>query len=188
MHCFLCGARDEQQRARMRDPRELQALVRHRCVPTPFLYAHVAHTPIPDEVGLVPVCLPCIHWTRRCKLYQHKRAHARGGAGGAKPSAAPRQHMLVDSIIASVLQPGLAKNADPRCMHRLAACMASDDYLYGWVVPAPVRAILRAMRGRSEQHAAALAWWEYNGRTEFFPNSRVARAVRQALHSAASEP
>ena len=136
----------------MRDPRELQALVRHRCVPTPFLYAHVAHTPIPDDVGLVPVCLPCIHWTRRCKLYQHKRAHARGGGGAQAPSsAAPRQHMLVDSIIASVLQPGLAKSADPRCMHRLAACMASDDYLYGWVVPAPVKAILRAMRGRSEQ-------------------------------------
>ena len=142
MHCNLCCTRDKQQRASMSDPRELQALMRHCCIPTPFLYSHVAHTPIQDDVGLVQVCLPCIHWTPRCKLYQHKHAHARGGGGG-KPSlpATPWQHMLVDSIIVSVLQLGLTKSANPRCMHSLAACMASYNYLYCWVVSRPSSAL-----------------------------------------------
>ena len=43
------------------------------------------------------------------------------------------------------------------------------------------------MRGNTYQHCVA-AWWEYNGRTEFFATAQEARRVRCALKAGLLAP
>ena len=46
--------------------------------------------------------------------------------------------------------------------------------------PLPVRTILAMSKGNTYMHAIA-AWWEYNGRTQFFRSPQEARRVRCAI-------
>ena len=67
--CLLCGvAFEESQARRFCDTREICALVRDKCKPTPFVYEFL--TSLPDGVlpAQLPCCLPCLHWRRRSAM------------------------------------------------------------------------------------------------------------------------
>jgi hypothetical protein len=50
------------------------------------------------------------------------------------------------------------------------------------VFPSPVKKITQSILGDTFQHCV-VAWWEYNGQTEFFASAQEARRVRCAIKS-----
>jgi hypothetical protein len=66
-------------------------------------------------------------------------------------------------------------------MERLVSAVRQPGNPYFRLVfPLPVQRIVRDIRGNTFQDCV-MAWWEYNGRTEFFASAQEARRVRCAL-------
>ena len=69
-------------------------------------------------------------------------------------------------------------------MERLVRAIRQPDNPYSATVfPTPVRWIASRIAGDSFRDCV-MAWWEYNGRTEFFASAQEGRRVRCALKAA----
>jgi hypothetical protein len=67
------------------------------------------------------------------------------------------------------------------------AWLTSSPHHPRHIFPLPVQRITLDVRGNTYQHCVA-AWWEYNGRTEFFATAQEARRVRCALKAGLLAP
>ena len=163
-HCCMCGITlPRGAKRRFQSVEDSTTFLRARCKPTPFLYALLSARGNALEEG---VCIPCVNWKRRVETCGLKRM---------------RQPMLqLDQLICFLLRPGFLPEPDHRCMERLVRAARDPSNPYRSVFPAPVRAILDAAADEST-HACVLAWWDYNGRSEFFASSQEARRVRMAI-------
>jgi len=54
-------------------------------------------------------------------------------------------------------------------------------------LPLQAESILKNMEGE-DLHSAVVAWWNYNGRTEFFSSGNTARLVRGVIKSSEENP
>jgi len=167
-HCILCGTRLAGLKRRLFCPAEGYRFIRERCRTSPFLHACLsAREPSRHDQPPEYMCIPCVNWKRRVV-----QAAARGSS--VKPL------LQLDRMILFLLQPGRCQEPDLRCMERLVRAVRQPDNPYRSVFPGPVRTIVARIEGDTYQHCVA-AWWEYNGRTEFFASAREARQVRCAV-------
>lgn len=169
--CALCGIDLRGARRRFQVYDELKAFVVARCQPTPFVYeALVARSGSHRQC----MCIPCVNWKRRVN-----------GKGGLKRCARPL--LQLDQLILFLMQPGVVLEPDSRCTDRLFRAIKQACNPYRPSYPFPVACILEAMRGDSYAHAVT-AWWEFNGRTEFFRSPGEAKRVRQAMKQGYIQP
>lgn len=88
--------------------------------------------------------------------------------------------LQLDQMILFLMQPGRHQEPDMRCMERLVKAVRQPCNPYRALFPAPVRWIVSRIKGDTYRDCV-VAWWEYNGRTEFFASAQEARRVRCAL-------
>ena len=167
--CGLCGIHlAAGLKRRFQAPADIQAFVARRCKDSPFLYAHVvnhkAHHSAAKRQGL---CIPCVNWKRRV-----------GSGAGLKRTRRPM--LQFDQLVLYLLQPGKHQEPDHRCMERLVRAIRQATNPLACVLPTPVRTIVALIRGDT-YFDCVMAWWEYNGRTEFFASAQEARRVRCAI-------
>lgn len=165
-HCCMCGiSLPRGCKRRFQGVEDSVAFVARRCKATPFLFTHLSgsRAGARREEG---VCIPCVNWKRRVQTEGLKRTR--------------RPMLQLDQLICFLLRPGEHQEPDHRCMERLVRAARDPTNPYRCVFPLPVRAILDAASDDST-HACILAWWEYNGRSEFFASSQEARRVRMAI-------
>jgi hypothetical protein len=162
--CCLCGIRLTQGvKRRYQRAAECAAFVRKRCKASPFLYSFLVAQTGAEAIG---VCIPCVNWKRRVETCGLRRM---------------RLPMLqLDQLICFLLRPGQHMEPDRRCMGRLVLAARDPGNPYRCVFPAPVKAILERVEADTFV-ACVAAWWEYNGRTEFFASGQEARRVRGAV-------
>jgi hypothetical protein len=166
-HCTLCGIQLVGLKRRLFCPLEGQKFIREKCKPTPFLHAFLSNRkaepsgPVKDYL-----CIPCVNWKRRVVQGSLRRA--------GKPM------LQLDRMILFLMQPGRHREPDMRCMERLVTAVRQVGNPYLAIFPHPARWIASRIDGDTYQHCV-LAWWEYNGRTEFFQTAQEARRVRCAL-------
>lgn len=166
--CVLCGIRLEGLKRRLFCPVEGQRFVRERCKPTPFLHAFLSACDTRDRTQYM--CIPCVNWKRR--------------AVQAVPRQKVKPLLQLDQMILFLMQPGRHPEPDLRCMERLVRAIRQPDNPYSATVfPTPVRWIASRIAGDSFRDCV-MAWWEYNGRTEFFASAQEGRRVRCALKAA----
>lgn len=184
-HCCLCGITLRGLKRRFQRPRDLAEFVSKHCKPTPFLYPFLCGASLlhegeasmskasPKRKGsLWGVCIPCVNWKRRVETFGLKRV---------------KQPMLqLDQLICFLMQPGQHMEPDFRCMERLVQAARQQQNPFKGVFPCPVQSILDIVKKDTFQ-ACVIAWWEYNGRTEFFSSGHEARRVRCAVKAAEDE-
>jgi hypothetical protein len=181
--CVLCGIQLQGRKRRLFCPVEGVKFVKERCKPTPFLHAFLENT-LPRQADKLCLCIPCVNWKRRAER------------GTLKRTARPM--LQLDQMILFLMQPGKHQEPDHRCMERLveAVRQAGNPYRRARslfcplicaltrrgrrIFPLPVQRITLDIEGNTFQHCVK-AWWEYNGRTEFFASAQEARRVRCAL-------
>lgn len=163
-YCCLCGIRLAGLKRRYQSHSDSSAFVRGRCKPSPFLFAHLVNSPLRTDASLRQgICIPCVNWRRRVETCGLRRT---------------RQPMLqLDQLVCFLLRPGPHTEPDHRCMERLIRAARQPDNPYRSLFPLPVQAILDATKDDTF-HACVVAWWEYNGHTEFFASGQEARRVR----------
>lgn len=161
--CALCGICLEQgDKKRLFCASEARKFISERCKPTPFLFSFlVAQNPSSNAV-----CIPCVNWKRRAEMGTFKRTK--------------RPLLQLDQLILFLMQPGKHQEPDHRCMQRLVKAVRQPSNPYRAIFPLPVYSISLLIKADTYQHCVA-AWWEYNGRTEFFASSQEARRVRCAI-------
>jgi hypothetical protein len=138
--------------------------VHERCKPTPFLYEFLADGGLGG--GKHYLCIPCVNWKRRAEHGTLRRT---------------RQPMLqLDQMILFLMQPGRFQEPDHRCMERLVMAVRQPGNMYRHIFPIPVLTMVDSIKGDTYLHCV-VAWWEYNGRTEFFSSSQEAKRVRSAV-------
>lgn len=164
-YCGLCGIHLVGLKRRLFCPVEGARFVRDCCKPSPFVHALLAAGKAAP--GKRFVCIPCVNWKRRVD-------HVRARTSSARPL------LQLDRMILFLMQPGRHQEPDMRCMERLVKAVRQPDNPYSVAFPLPVRWIVARIQGDTYQHCV-LAWWEYNGRTEFFASAQEARRVRCAL-------
>ena len=160
--CTLCGIHLAGLKRRLFCPVEGRKFVRDRCRPTPFLHALLSERGV-SEGQKHYMCIPCVNWKRRVVQGSLRRQ--------GKPM------LQLDRMILFLLQPGRHQEPDQRCMERLVQAMRQPSNPYRDVFPFPVQWMVQRVRANTYQHCV-LAWWEYNGRTEFFASAQEARRVR----------
>jgi hypothetical protein len=171
-HCGLCGIHLVGLKRRLFCPVEGAKFVRERCKPTPFLHTLLSSGRAAHVKRFV--CIPCVNWKRRV---EHVRA---------RPTAV-RPMLQLDRMILFLMQPGRHQEPDMRCMERLVRAVRQPENPYRAAFPPPVQWIVSRIQGDTYQHCV-LAWWEYNGRTEFFASAQEARRVRCALKAGLDGP
>lgn len=163
--CCLCGIGLGRQKRRFQCTEEIRSFVRKHCKISPFLYSRlvvVSHSPS----ARVGVCIPCVNWKRRVETNGLKRT---------------KQPLLqLDQLILFLMQPGVFPEPDHRCMRRLVEGVRQADNPYKHLFPVPVQSILDMTKDNTYR-ACVAAWWEYNGRTEFFSSGQEARRVRSVV-------
>lgn len=170
-HCVLCGIQLDGMKRRLFCPVEGVRFVQECCRETPFLQAYLSSRGDWRHAGAEYMCIPCVNWKRRVLQGGRRR--------GKKPL------LQLDRMILFLMQPGMQQEPDMRCMERLIRAIRQPDNPYvSHVFPTPVRWIVGRITGDTF-HACIAAWWEYNGRTEFFASAREARRVRCALKAGA---
>lgn len=173
--CCLCGIRiDRSVKRRFIDLASNRDFIRARCKASPFLYRHLlcpeqvlADSSVGSGSGVcVRICIPCVNWKRRVETIGLKRS---------------REPMLqLDQLVYYLLQPGRYLEPDQRCMDRLLEAARDKTNPYRAIFPAPVQAVLDLTKANTYQ-ACVMAWWEYNGRTEFFASGQEAKRVRNVM-------
>jgi hypothetical protein len=172
--CCLCGGKlPPGVKRRFQSLAENSAFIRARCRPSPFLYRVLVTDPTQQQPEQQQqqqqqhgICIPCVNWKRRVATTGLKRT---------------RQPMLqLDQLVCFLLRPGPFPEPDHRCMERLVRAAREPGNPYRPLFPAPVLAILDAAKGNTHQDCME-AWWDFNGRTEFFASGQEARRVRNAL-------
>ena len=168
--CVLCGIRLDGMKRRFFCPVQGSRFVRDSCKPSPFVHAFLAREGALDGVKHY-MCIPCVNWKRRIVDGSRRRFG--------------RPLLQLDQMILYLMQPGRHQEPDMRCMQRLvrAVCQPSNPYLH--LFPTPVRWMVGRIKGYAYRDCV-LAWWEYNGRTEFFSSPQEARRVRSAVKDAAA--
>lgn len=166
--CGLCGIHlAAGLKRRFQCPAEIQAFVVRRCKATPFLYAHLMRQE-GHAVKRQALCIPCVNWKRRVD-----------SRAGLKRTRRPM--LQLDQLIVYLLQPGKHQEPDHRCMERLVrAVRQGNANPFACVLPTPVRTIASSIAGDTYLDCV-MAWWEYNGKTEFFASAQEARRVRCAM-------
>jgi hypothetical protein len=164
-NCVLCGINLQGLKRRLFCPVDGGRFVRERCKPSPFLHALLSQHEL-DVERKHYLCIPCVNWKRRVVQGSLRRT--------AKPM------LQLDRMILFLMQPGRHQEPDMRCMERLVRAVRQPTNPYLSVFPAPARWIASKIAGDTYQHCV-LAWWEYNGQTDFFASPQEARRVRCAL-------
>ena len=166
-HCCLCGILfDANMKRRLQDRDELPRFVSERCKPSPFLYQRLSK---PDALaytmgrGQLYLCIPCVNWKRRVETRSLRRTRL------------PR--LQLDQLIYFLLQPGVYPEPDHRCMERLIMGARQVENPLSVVYPIPVREILSKVDA-DNYTACVIAWWYYNGCTEFFASGKESRRAR----------
>jgi len=162
--CCLCGISVAGPRKRFCNSETFPAFIRDKCKATPFAYAFLASNA--DSSSRYTVCIPCVNWKRRVETAGLKRYG--------------RPYLQLDALILYLLQPGKMPEPDHRCMKRLMRAARTSDNPFRRCFPLPVKTILSMTKGDTYVHAIS-AWWEYNGRTQFFRSPQEARRVRCAI-------
>lgn len=165
--CCLCGIQfDAHMKRRLQDREELPRFVSARCKPSPFLYQRLC-----GEEGLchllgktqLYICIPCVNWKRRVETKSLRRTRL------------PR--LQLDQLAYFLVQPGVHPEPDHRCMERLLVAARQAGNPLTVVFPTPACSILRGVTDNTYT-ACVTAWWNYNGRTEFFASSQESRRAR----------
>lgn len=176
-HCCLCGILLRGLKRRFQRPKDVGEFVHKFCKPTPFLYPFLSAMSVGGSDALLQVpprrrgslwgiCIPCVNWKRRVETSGLKRV---------------KQPMLqLDQLICFLMQPGQHMEPDYRCMERLLQAARQSQNPFKGLFPSPVQSILERVEKDTFQ-CCVLAWWEYNGRTEFFSSGQEARRVRCAV-------
>ena len=176
-HCCLCGGKlPPGVKRRFQSLVENRAFILARCKPSPFLYRALVHHPQQQQQPRLAggggphqrlgICIPCVNWKRRVETTGLKRT---------------QQPMLqLDQLMCFLLRPGPYPEPDHRCMERLVHAARDPGNPYRSLFPAPVLAILDAVKGDTHQDCMQ-AWWDFNGRTEFFASGQEARRIRNVL-------
>lgn len=166
--CSLCGIHlAPEHKRRLFCASEARQFILKRCKPTPFLYQTLTSAQFCDaSPHTTSVCIPCVNWKRRAETGSLKRTR--------------RPLLQLDQMILFLMQPGKQQEPDHRCMERLVKAVRQVNNPYRRVFPAPVLSISLMITEDTYQHCV-VAWWEYNGRTEFFSSAQEARRVRCAL-------
>lgn len=166
-HCTLCGIHLVGMKRRLFSPAEGHKFVVEQCKPTPFLHALLTAALPGEGKRKQALCIPCVNWKRRAEQ------------GVLRRTSSPM--LQLDQMTLFLLQPGKHLEPDQRCMERLVSAVRQPGNPYFRLVfPLPVQRIVRDIRGNTFQDCV-MAWWEYNGRTEFFASAQEARRVRCAL-------
>lgn len=163
--CSFCGINLTCKKRRLFCPKEGLKFVLDRCKSSPFLYDQLLKR-LPFQSKKQALCIPCVNWKRRAQQGRLKRTNS--------------PMLQLDQMILFLLQPGKHQEPDLRCMERLVAAVRQPDNPYRTIFPLPVQTICLAIRGNTYLHCVA-AWWEYNGRSNFFASAQEARRVRCAL-------
>ena len=163
--CVLCGIDLAGLKRRLFCPVEGGRFITDRCKPSPFLHAFLARGEL-DCDRKHYLCIPCVNWKRRVVQGSLRRA--------CKPM------LQLDRMILFLMQPGRHQEPDMLCMQRLVRAVRQPTNPYLPLFPSPARWIASSISGDTYQHCV-LAWWEFNGRTEFFASPQEARRVRCAL-------
>lgn len=146
-------------------PVQCGRFVRDLCKPSPFVHAFLSsQNPQGDEKRYL--CIPCVNWKRRIVEGSRRRFG--------------RPMLQLDRMILFLMQPGRHQEPDMRCMVRLVKAIRQPSNPYLPLFPSPVRWMVARIRGDSFRDCV-MAWWEYNGRTEFFASPQEGRRVRTAL-------
>lgn len=162
-HCTLCGIRFDRGKRRFQEWGNILEFLRKRCKPSPFVHRLL----VQDEgQGIRALCIPCVNWKRRVE-----------GTGLKRIRTPPLQ---IDHLIMYLMQPGRQQEPDHRCMERLIRAVRQDDNPFLSALPLPAQSIVRRLKGDSYGHVVA-AWWDYNGKSEFFQSAQEARRVRCAI-------
>ncbi len=165
-HCALCGIHLVDLKRRLFCPAEGSAFIQSKCKPSPFLFRFLTQAQSCTADQSRYLCIPCVNWKRRAEK------------GGLRRAAMPMLQM--DQMILYLMQPGKHQEPDRRCMERLVKAVRQVSNPYRSIFPLPVQQVVHRIRGDTYRHCV-LAWWEYNGRTEFFASAQEARRVRCAL-------
>jgi hypothetical protein len=165
--CGLCGIHLAGLKRRFQCPKDIQAFISRRCKPTTFLYARLTGDHPCTTAKRQGLCIPCVNWKRRV-----------GSGAGLKRTKRPM--LQFDQLVMYLLQPGRHQEPDHRCMERLVKAIRQGGNPFACVLPLPVRTIVTLIKGDTYLHCV-MAWWEYNGRTEFFASAQEARRVRGAV-------
>lgn len=163
-HCALCGIPLVHLKRRLFNVEEGRTFIMRRCKPSQFLYAQLIREGCKTDRRYL--CIPCVNWKRRAEQ------------GSLRRSVRPL--LQLDQMILYLMQPGRHQEPDRRCMERLVRAVREPSNPYRPLFPFPVQKIVDAIKGDSYQECV-LAWWEYNGCTEFFASAQEARRVRGAL-------
>lgn len=169
-HCSFCGINlMNGLKRRLFHPAQGRRFVLQRCKTSPFLYPLITSDEYPfsrPRKCKQYLCIPCVNWKRRAEHGRLKRT---------------RQPMLqLDQMLLFLMQPGHFQEPDHRCMERLVTAIRQPDNLYRNIFPAPVQRMVLSITGNTYPHCV-VAWWLYNGKTEFFATPQEAKRVRSAL-------
>jgi hypothetical protein len=152
---------------RFQSTEENRLFVLQKCKPSPFLY-QLLSAPLREASRREPVCIPCVNWKRRVET------------GGLKRTKTPM--LQLDQLLCFLMQPGTYMEPDQRCMERLIRGARQTDNPFRGIFPISASVILDTTK-ENTYHDCVRAWWEYNGRTEFFASGQEARRVRCVVKS-----
>jgi hypothetical protein len=162
-HCVLCGIRFDGCKRRFQECRDIRRFLRTRCKASPFVYQLLTESKSEGRRG---ICISCVNWKRR--------------ANGAGLKRARTPLLQLDQLIMFLMQPGSCPEPDRRCMGRLMRAIRQLDNPFRRALPLPVEGVVRRTEQDTFEHAL-VAWWEYNGKSEFFATAGEARRVRAAI-------
>jgi hypothetical protein len=165
-HCTLCGIQLAGMKRRLFCPVEGIKFIKQRCKQSPFLYALLTGERNAQEDTPNYLCIPCVNW--KCRAEQ----------GNLRRAARPM--LQLDLMLLYLMQPGKHQEPDRRCMERLVKAVRQASNPYRDMFPFPVHQIASRIKGDTYHHCV-LAWWEFNGKTEFLASAQEARRVRCAL-------
>jgi len=168
--CFLCGTSLSTRRRRYQCTSQLQTLLKKKCMPTPFVHAHLSLRQPVDEKE--PLCVPCVNWKRRCWNGTLKRQD--------KPV------LQMDQLIIFMVNPGRMQEPDHRCVQRLVLAIKQPGNPLRMALPIQAESILMGIEGEDIPSIVA-SWWKYNASTEFFASGHTARFVRSVIKSSEAE-
>ena len=164
--CTLCGINLMGMKRRLFCPVEGRKFIEQKCKQSPFLYERLTRgNDLPSDKNSF-LCIPCVNWKRRAEQGSLRRAI--------------RPMLQLDLLLLYLMQPGKHQEPDRRCMERLVKAARQDSNPYRAIFPFPVQQIVQRIKGDTYHHCV-LAWWEFNGKTEFFASAQEARRVRCAL-------
>ena len=171
--CLFCSGCVLQGDRRFVERTRLQTFTAAHFHASPFMYSKIADSRIRE---FEPLCTSCSCMMRRAEKSGPRAVRERNG-------------LPIDRFLTYLVNPGEVQLVDCRCLTRIRESLSVDvlgaawEHLPGMVAPlvTAVRERLRAGDDRPTQTLMVEAWWNYNGRPEYFSRSSAARVVRRWL-------